>query len=158
MNYFFFLFGILIQLKKSFKTLENHGQSRCYSNLETLECSFWTCCQKQKSVLKSGLLVRDWLPQNHMLHSTCISADNLRFLPPFSPGKVERCIAQMQVPFTCSQFQPGISISGLCKEQSGFESQSECDKTLWGKVTASDPETWPSPNLCQVKSKQQNPA
>lgn len=78
-----------------------------------------------------------------MLHSTCISADNLRFLPPFSPGKVEYGIAeaQMQVPFTCSQFQPGISISGLCKEQSGFESQSECDKTLWRKVIASHPET-----------------
>lgn len=141
---FFFLFGILTQFRKSLKALESHGQNPCYSNQETLECSFWTSCQRQISILKSGLLLRDCLPQNHMLHSTCISADNLRFLPPFSPWNVEHCRAEAQTlesPFHMLQFQLGSSISGLCKEKSGFESQSEYDKTLWRKVIASDLET-----------------
>lgn len=62
------------------------------NNLETLECDFGTSFQKQIPILKSGLLLRDCLPQNSMLYSTCFSADkdHLQFFYPFCPLGYEK--------------------------------------------------------------------
>lgn len=89
MIYYVFLFGDPDTSSKSLKVI---AKTSVTNNLEALECGFGTSFQKQIPILKSGLLLRDCLPQNSMLYSTCFSADKeqLLFFYPFSPLEYEK--------------------------------------------------------------------
>lgn len=93
MIYYVFLFWDPDTSSKSLKVM---AKTSVTNNLEALECGFGTSFQKQIPILKSGLLLRDCLPQNSMLYSTCFSADKeqLLFFIPFLHWSMKSWVQQ----------------------------------------------------------------